>query len=250
MNVQKEIELAIKRENPNWDGKSFDYGIAIYKNVLDCWEAVAPLIEKAGHSGYSYGMFVNIFKRVLDEKVLTPITDEDFFSEPQKIEESPEYLKEAGLKSSLQCPRYSALFRKETLDGKVSYSDVDRITIIDQHNSWWHCGWAERCCKKHIPEITMPYFPSDKKIKIYVWQFMYDPTTNPSVFVERGSYNAMFIEKIVFPDDKKIDVNELYLENTENHDTPVALTPELYDTIKKVIEEDKIAFEKELESVA
>ena len=38
MNVRKEIELAIKRENPNWDGKSFDYGCCIYQNVLECYE--------------------------------------------------------------------------------------------------------------------------------------------------------------------------------------------------------------------
>ena len=24
--AEKEIEIACKRENPNWDGKSFDYG--------------------------------------------------------------------------------------------------------------------------------------------------------------------------------------------------------------------------------
>ena len=240
MNVKREIELAIKRENPNWDGKSFDYGIAIYQNVLECYEAIEPLIEKAGHSGFSYGMFVNIFKRVLDGKVLTPITDDDFFSEKPKIEESPDYLKERHLKSNIQCPRYSSLFREETLDGKVSYNDVNRISVIDQHNCCWHSGWVERCCKKHIPEITMPYIPSDKPIKIYVWQFTYKPEQCPSIFVERGVYNSTFIQKIVFPNDKVIEVNELYLD-----DKLTSYTEEMINEIKRVIDEDIIAWKKE-----
>lgn len=199
MNVKKEIELAIKKENSNWDGKSFDYGIAIYQNVLECWETIEPLIEKAGHSGASYSFFSAIFKRVLDGKVLTPIVDEDFFVEEQKTNEHPNSLKESGLKSSLQCPRYSSLFRNEALDGKVTYHDVDRIVIINQDNISYYCKAIEDLCSEYIPPIEMPYMPT-KPIEIHV----HDNEMND------GSEEIGFINYIVFPNNKIIKVNKSY----------------------------------------
>ncbi len=199
MNVKKEIELAIKKENPNWDGKSFDYGIAIYQNVLECWEAIEPLIEKAGHSGASYSFFSSIFKRVLDGKVLTPIVDEDFFVEEQEIYDNPNSLKENGLKSVLQCPRYTSLFRRESLDGKVTYHDVDRIVIINQDNISYYCKAIEDLCSEYIPPIEMPYMPTEP-IKIYV----HDNEMND------GSEEIGFINYIVLPNNKIIEVNKSY----------------------------------------
>lgn len=235
MDVKKEIELAIKRENPDWDGKSFDYGIAIYQNVLECYEAIYPLIEKAGHSGMSYSFFLSKFMRVLEDKPLTPITEEDF------NEDFPE---ESGLSERIgpngnkvkQCVRYPSLFRNIDINGKVTYNDVDRIIIIDQYGLTWHSNWTEKLCEDLIPSITLPYMPSNNTIKIYVWQFSYNKIKQPKFYIERGSYNAEYIDRIVFPDGEIIKVDRLYLEDEDN---PVNYTSEMIEEIKQVVEEGK-----------
>ena len=47
--AEREIELACKKENPDWDGESFDYGIACYQSALKAFNA---LMEDK-HSGMS-----------------------------------------------------------------------------------------------------------------------------------------------------------------------------------------------------
>ena len=240
MDARKEIELAIKRENPDWDGKKFDYGCAIYQNALECYEAIQPIIKKAGHSGFSYGLFVNVLTRLLDGKVLTPITEKDF-------EET--FSKESGLADRIgedgtitrQCVRYSSLFRDIHPDGTITYSDVNRIIGIDQYGCGFHSGHMERLCKEFIPEIKLPYMPTDRPIKIYEWQFCYEKGTG--YFIQRGTYNACYIDRIVFPDGKVIQVNRLYLDD-EN--TPITPTKEQYDELKAFIDKEVENFNKEL----
>ena len=52
--AKREIELACKKENPEWDGKSFDYGCACYQSALKAYEC---LMEDV-HSGMSYGFTI------------------------------------------------------------------------------------------------------------------------------------------------------------------------------------------------
>ena len=125
--AEKEIEIACKKENPNWDGKSFDYGCACYQSALKAYKSLC----EDDHSGFSFDLTKNILIRLMNGLPLKPITDEDFTSVEPEIRESPKYLKEHGLKSSLQCPRMSGLFREETLDGKITYSNVDRVIMHD-----------------------------------------------------------------------------------------------------------------------
>lgn len=235
IDYKKEIELAIKRENPNWDGKSFDYGVAIYKNVEECYEAILPLIKKAEHSGMSYGFFVNIFKRLLDGKVLTPITEEDFIVE---------FPKESGLQDRIdkqsgtitrQCTRYSSIFRDIHKDGTISYIDVNRIRTVDQYGMGWGSGLIADRCKDLIPEIKLPYMPTDHPIDIFVWEFCYDKERD-NFYLEKGYYNAFFIDKIVFPNGKIVQVNRLFLN--EHDDKPTEYDDKFFAKLKKFIEKD------------
>ena len=238
MNIKKEIELAIKRENPNWDGKSFDYGCSIYQNVLECYEAIQPLIEKAGHSGMSYSIFVDIFTRALNGKPLTPITEDDF---------KEEFSKESGLGDRTeedgtivrQCVRYSPLFRHLHKDGSVEYTDVERIVVIDQYGIGWSGGGVEKKCKGLIRPITLPYMPTNEPIKIYVWEFSYDPTIKPSIYKEKGTYNAIYIDRIVMPGGTIINVDRLYLdENKAEYENCKENAPKFYEELKAFIEQD------------
>ena len=75
--AEREIEIACKKENPNWDGKSFDYGCACYQSALKAYKSLC----EDEHSGFSFGLTKNILIRLMDGLPLMPITDEDFISD-------------------------------------------------------------------------------------------------------------------------------------------------------------------------
>jgi len=243
--AENEVKLACKRENPDWDGKSFDYGCAIYQNALECYKVCAPLIDKAGHSGFSYSLFVNVLTKLLKNQILVPITEEDFEETFPKESQLADYIREDGT-IVRQCVRYPAVFRNIHPDGTVTYKDIDRVSVIDQHNASWNNGWVERLCKDLIPPITLPYIPTNTPIKIYTWEFIYNPN-NDDVYIERGSYNTVYIHKIVFPNGEVKEVNRCYSEEDNNKEIEIKVTKKLYQKIKKVIEEDDKDFRSSLD---
>ena len=160
--AEKEIELACKKENPNWDGKSFDYGCSCYQSALKAYKSLC----EDRHSGTSFNITKNILIRLMEGLPLTPITDDDFTNTEPEIKESPEELKKYGLKSDLQCPRMSSLFRYETLDGKITYTDVERTIMHDANgDGWWHSGVASSLIDEVFPS-KRKYFPSKEKYKV------------------------------------------------------------------------------------
>lgn len=202
--AENECRIACKRENPNYnfDIDEFDYGCSCYKSALKAYESLCD----DGHSGMSWGFTKNILIRLMNHQPLTPITDEDFFSVERGTEvyplESDEYLNEKGLKSSLQCPRMSSLFREETLDGKVTYHDIDRFYYINIDN-----GFTYHSSAKFLDEmfpITMPYMPKTNKYKIYAREFLTDK--------KNGDYDTRAIEYMITPEGEKIELNLYYSE--------------------------------------
>ena len=61
--AEYEVKLACKKENPDWDGESFDYGCSCYQSALKAYKS----IMEDDHSGFSYSITKNILKRLLDE---------------------------------------------------------------------------------------------------------------------------------------------------------------------------------------
>lgn len=169
--AEREIAAACKRENPNWDGKSFDYGCSCYQSALKAYKS----LMEDGHSGFSFSATRNILKKLLDEIPLSPITDDDFFGDNKyKSLESDESLKARGLKSHIQCPRRSSLFRNEDLKGNVKYTDIDRYYCIDAESpsdtfSNNIAGFIDT-----LYPITMPYTPSSTPFKVYVRTWLTD----------------------------------------------------------------------------
>ena len=203
--AEQEARIACKRENPDYDFDSdeFDYGCCCYKSALKAYKS---LLED-GHSGMSFSFTKNILIRLMDSQPLTPITDEDFFSVERGTEEhpleSPDYLQERGLKSSLQCPRMSSLFREETLDGKVTYHDIDRayhINIENEHDTY-HTShpWFDE-----MFPITMPYVPKRGKYKIYDQTFLTDR--------KNGDFDTRATLYVITPEGEKIDINLYHAE--------------------------------------
>ena len=184
--AKREVEIACKRENPNWDGKSFDYGCSCYMSALKAFESLCDDY----HSGYSFSITRSILKKLLDNRPLTPITDEDFNGTTSISSKHEEY----------QCPRMSSLFKTVYEDGSVEYSDVDRAYSFDAEfpDDTFTCGFDTNFLDELIP-ITLPYNGTSTKYKIKIQRF----DTKDGV-----EYRAIL--SITDPDGKVIPVDKYY----------------------------------------
>ncbi|MBR5952594.1 MAG: hypothetical protein IKZ85_04910 [Pseudobutyrivibrio sp.] len=151
--AKKEVELACKKENPDWDGKSFDYGCSCYQSAL---EAYKVLIAQ-NHSGFSWGITRNILMRLMNNQVLTPIEDtEDIWNRVHMSTDDEVY----------QCTRMSSLFKTVHSDGSITYSDNERdFGIVDNDDVSFISGRCAECVDTLFP-ITMPYMPETNKYKV------------------------------------------------------------------------------------
>ena len=215
--AKREIEIACKKENPEWDGESFDYGCSCYQSALKAYNSLA----EDEHSGCSWNITKNILIRLMNSLPLTPITDEDFDNSsdllPSKV------LKEQGFVSQKQCQRMSSLFRHETLDGKVTYSDVNRVYCIDINNegNTFICSRARKIVDQLYP-ITMPYKPTVQGYKIYTEDFLTDK--------KNGDYDTQAYIYMITPSNERIDLN---IYEGEVNGKWINLTKEQYEERKK-----------------
>jgi hypothetical protein len=92
----------------------------------------------------------------------------------------------------------SSLFRKEYLDGRVVYHDIDRAYFInveepsDTYSSW--DGFIDE-----MFPITMPYMPKRGKYKIYAQTFLTDK--------KHGDFDTKGILYVITPDGERVDLN-------------------------------------------
>ena len=198
--AEQECRLACKKENPNFDFDSddFDYGCSCYKSALKAYKSLA----EDGHSGMSFSFTRDILERLMRHEPLTPITDDDFKGEDSIC--SDKDLTSRGLKSEIQCPRMSSLFRKETIDGEVTYNDLDRAYYIDiEKPSDTFSSNTDKIVDELFP-IKMPYLPEKGKYKVYVQTFLTDK--------KNGDFDTQGVIYLTTPDGKRIDVNRYYTE--------------------------------------
>ena len=217
--AENECRIACKKENPNYDfdSKIFDSGCSCYKSAL---KAYRGLLED-GQSGASFYFTKNILIRLMNGHPLTTIQDEDFFNGSTDVLLSPsEYLKERGLKSDIQCPRMSGLFREETLDGKITYHDAGRAVCINVNNPSDTFSSADSGIVDELFPITMPYRPNSKQYEVYCQSFLVDK--------RNGDFDTKAILYVKTPDGEKIDVNQYW---TERDGKMVSITKEEYDAL-------------------
>lgn len=192
--IKNEIAIACKKENPNWDGESFDYGCACYKNAGDAAIAAFKELEKGGHSGMSFSITKSILHRLLDELPLTSITEEDFETEPSwgSDEKCKMY----------NCKRYHNLY-KEVVDGKTTYHELGRTVTIDKRNpkNTFDWGLTSRIVDKMFP-ITMPFYPSFEPYKVYIEEYSHDKAA--------GDIDLFAILYVVTPKGEKVEINKFY----------------------------------------
>lgn len=190
--AKREVEIACKRE-----GNA--YGCSCYRSALKAYNAMAA----DGHSGFSWGLTRNILTRLMDGLPLVP------------IEDTPENWNAVSFGDGCehyQCTRMSSLFKDIAKDGTVTYSDVDRVVLVDVAEDGtetiWHSGLASRLIDRLYP-ITMPYYPPvNNQFKVYAKEF-------DSLHAEAGCYDTVCIYKLVLPDgvSTPMDLPLFYGEN-------------------------------------
>lgn len=207
--AEEEVELAKKKNNDEYYTLCLDSALKAYKCLME-----------DGHSGMSFSITRGILKRLMDEKPLTPITDDDFFNYDVPIEEPDEYLENRGLKSDMQCSRKSSLFREETLDGKVSYHDIDRVSlcVINNGNSMWHNGYIRKLVDEMYP-ITMPY-DADEHYTVYAYEYLFDPKqgdfdTWVLLYLKDAKGNEVRLDRYFTADKETGEMKEITLEEFE-----------------------------------
>ena len=215
--AEQECRLACKKENPNFDFDSddFDSGCSCYKSALKAYKS---LVEDE-HSGMSFSFTRDILERLMRREPLTPITDDDF--KGGSLIYSDEDLASMGLKSEIQCPRMSSLFRKETVDGKVTYCDVNRAYSINVENpsDTFYCGRETNIVDEMFP-IKMPYLPEKEEYKAYIQTFLADK--------KNGDFDTQGILYLITPEGKRIDINRYY---TEKAGKMVEISKDEYDEL-------------------
>ena len=199
--AKKEVELFKEKQD--------DYGKLCADSALDAFLSLMT----DNHSGFSIKITQNLLNRLINGQPLQPIEDKDFFVNDKDysfLSESEEQLKKVGLKSSLQCPRMSSLFRNEKLDGTVIYDDVERTIFIDTYDennpSTWHSGGADKIVDKLFP-ITMPYYPSTKQYKVYGKSMYIDENGNDKTKEHPGTVNKTIYEYLITPKGERIELN-------------------------------------------
>ena len=196
--AEKEIELACKKENPEWDGKSFDYGCACYQSALKAFKSLC----EDEHSGMSIRFTKEILDRLIDIKCLTPIEDtDDVWNEL--------YVRENGEKH-YQCKRMSSLFKDVHDDGTITYHDNDRQVGIDNDGVSYHSGRVSEIVNNMFP-ITMPYYPLTNPYKVYTEDFLVDENM--------GDFDTEGFLYMITPNGTRIDLNIYYKFTSEGHIT-------------------------------
>lgn len=219
--AERECRKVCKEINPdfNFDSDDFDYDCSCYKSALKAYQSLMD----DGHSGSSFGFTKNILIRLMEGQPLTPITDKDFFDDNGNLvcmDMPSDYLKKQGLKSKTQCPRMSSLFRMETLDGKVTYRDIDRCVMIDAENPSDCFGSSDSRIIDEMFPITMPYIPEHGKYEIYTQIFLADK--------KHGDFDTRALLYAITPDGKRIDLN---VYKTERDGGWVNITKAEYDEL-------------------
>lgn len=195
--AEKEVKLACKKENPKWDGKTFDYGCGCYASAL---KAFSSLLEE-GHSMFSWSMTRNILERLMRYLPLTPVTDEDFRDKvPGK------WPKEKDIVSERVCSRMFSLFRYEYKDGTVKYSDVDRVVCWDIGSELGYSNGLSRRVIDEMFPIKMPYLPPAREWNVYCCGFCVH--NEDGEIVMQGTHLVYAID----PDGKRVEIDRYFVD--------------------------------------
>jgi hypothetical protein len=189
--AKREVEIASKRERGDKPESEWDYGCACYAGALEAFEVLC----KQEHSGFSIGITKQILNRLIEGKPLTPIEDtEDVWNSTERGENCKTY----------QCKRMSALFKRVYDDGRVTYSDIDRIVCVDLHSGATYRSGLVRDVVNEMYPITMPYMPK-APYKVYCEDYLTDP--------KNGDFDTVGIRYLIPPEGERVTVERFFKES-------------------------------------
>lgn len=151
--AEREIELACESERKGAEKpEDAAHGVACYDSALRAYQS----LMRDGHSGFSIQITKSLLNRLIDGKCLTPIEDT-----PDIWEDVSEMFGKDDPVKHYQCKRMSSLFKEVAPDGTVTYSDTNRVQVVnvDEPDIAYTNGFTTRLIDKLAP-ITMPYFLS------------------------------------------------------------------------------------------
>lgn len=237
--AENEVKLACHHENPDWDGKSFDYGCACYQSALKAFEALCGV----GCTENTWYETVHILERLCHRLPLTPITIHDFGYIPGV---SPEVINpKTGATLALcrfptpaswesedgtlnyNCERHSGIYLKLHPDGTHIISDVNRTVCINIEcpDDAYHSGTGSMIVDEMFP-IGLPYYPSKNRYEVYIRTFLTDPTM--------GDFDTKEVVYVKKPNGEKVPVNRYFHEyKTENGSEFREVNKKEYDELLK-----------------
>ena len=190
--ARREVEIACKKEAPDNQGE-WDYGIACYRSALKAYES---MIEDE-HSGLSWSITREILIRLMKGLPLTP------------IEDVPEIWSEVtwdmGPGKHYQCVRKTSLFKDVDENGKVSFSDVDRVVVQEGNSDTrWYNGMASKIVNEKFP-ITFPYCPSEKPYVVHAYEYLTDR--------KNGDFDTVWYMRVTDPDGVDHDIGRYFADD-------------------------------------
>ena len=194
--AEKEIEIACKKENPDWKPGEFDYGCSCYESAM---KAFKSLLDD-GHSGMSIGITRNILVRLIDGKPLTPIEDTD---------DIWNIVSDKGETKLYQCKRMSSLFKNVYPDGRITYDDIDRTICFNNGSGVNYYNGFVVSFIDELDPITMPYYPKDRPYKVYAEDFLYDEN-------RKDDYDTRGILYYKDPDGERHEINRYFKYDTDD----------------------------------
>lgn len=194
--AENEVKLACKRENPDWDGETFDYGCSCYQSALKAYKSLCD----DGHSGFSFSVTKNILIRLMNSLPLTPIEDT-----PDMWNESI-FQDEDKTVTTYQCKRMNGLFKRVHKDGTVTYSALRDYCQEITNPEDTYTGGVGDIIDEMFP-ITMPYYPSVEKYKIVVDTFLAEGFEG-----DKTDFNTKAILYVITPEKERVEVNRYYGE--------------------------------------
>lgn len=200
--AEEEVRIACERFRKEADGDekpTAEYECSCLESALKAYKS----IMEDGHSGASYGLTINILKRLLDEYPLTP------------IEDAPDIWEEVPATGSnclmYQCKRLSSLFKDiDTETGEVSYHDCNRIICKNENGITYHNGFIQREIEELYP-IQLPYLPSGRYVVL---------ATDFSTTGSSGEFDTIYVISVREPNGCVRNLNWYYKE-TKNGFTKI-----------------------------
>ena len=197
--AKKEVELAKIIEAKDLKEGEFDYGGACYDSALKAFKSLA----EDGHSGMNIAHTKNILNRLIDGKPLSPIEDTD-----DMWIYITNYNPEEGTEVELyQCTRMSGLFKYIHANGRVEYNDIDShycVSVDPKVVGGYHSSLVQREIIDKMFPITMPYMPSERRIKVYCEDFL--------VSKDNGDFDTVGILYLIDYSGQKIQINRFFKE--------------------------------------